>query len=123
MATLDGVTLPITMKYAPFFHEKRYVVTPTAGGAVSQRAYDNGIVQGDGTLEWTMELLCFSELCTLYTLYQQDGSLLFQGQYGEEYGVDFLSMKTTAQGGGNYSVQGTFIVRCVIRDICTAGYY
>lgn len=115
---LDGEELPNTMRYAPFIQEKRYSVTQTAGGAVYQQAYSNGIIQGDGILDWTMELLCKSELCDMYDLYQRPGDLLFEGQYGEKYVVKFLSMRPTAQGGGNFLINGQFLIRCVLADIC-----
>jgi len=122
MASLDGDTLPPTLRYAPFIQDKRYSITPTAAGAVFQEAAA-GIIHGDGILEWTMELLCFEELCLMYDLYQRQGPLDFVGQYGEEYVVEFVNMRVSAQGGGNYSINGTFIIRCVTRDICTSGYY
>lgn len=117
MTKLNGVTLPNTMRYAPFVQEKRYSIVPTIEGAVFQSPAA-GIIQGDGQLSWRMELLCFEELCILYGLYKLPGPLLFEGQYGEQLSVDFVSMTPEAIGGGNYSVQGLFIVRCVLVDIC-----
>lgn len=117
MTRLDGEDLPNTMRYAPFVQDKRYKVTPTARGAVYQQSSEV-LVQGDGILSWTMEALCFSELCDMYQLYKRSGALLFEGQYGERLMVEFISMKPAAQGGGNYSIAGQFLVRCVLADIC-----
>lgn len=118
MARLDGEDLPNTLRYPPFVATKRYSITQTAGGAVYQQAWSNGIIQGDGVIDWTMELLCFAELCQIYNIYKRPGPLLFEGQYGEELMVDFVDLRTTAQGGGNYSLNGQFLVRCILADIC-----
>ena len=113
---LDGEDLPNTMRYPPFVQEKRYSIEKTAGGAVFQEA--DGLVQGDGILDWTMEALCFRELCDMYRLYRKPGPLVFDGQYGEQLLVEFVKLTPTAQGGGNFQITGQFIVRCVIADIC-----
>jgi hypothetical protein len=114
---LDGDPMPNSMRYPPFIQDKRYVVNRTATGAVYQQSREV-LVQGDGLLDWTAELLCFEELCDLYKLYKRTGPLLFEGQYGEKMMVEFVSMKPTAQGGGKYSIAGQFVVRCVLNDLC-----
>jgi len=117
MPKLNDVDLPNSMRYSPFVQDKRYTVSPTITGAVVQFPAA-GIIHGDGQLTWTMQLLCFSELCAMYQLYQLNGPLVFEGQYGERLMVDFVSMVPEAIGGGNYNIQGTFIVRCVLNDLC-----
>lgn len=114
---LDNETMPNSMRYPPFIQKKRYSVNQTATGAVYQQSRET-LVQGDGLLEWTAELLCFEELCDLYKIYKRTGPLLFEGQYNEKLMVEFVDMKVTAQGGGKYSVAGQFIVRCVLNDLC-----
>jgi len=114
---LDGEDLPNSMRYPPFVQEKRFTLNPTARGAVFQQAADL-LVQGDGFIDWTMELLCLAEVCAMYRLYRKKGPLLFEGQYGEQLMVEFSQLKPTAQGGGYFSISGQFIVRCVLTDIC-----
>jgi len=114
---LDGDPLPNSLRYPPFIQDKRYTINKTARGAIFQQSADT-LVQGDGIIDWEMGLLCFKELCDLYKLYKRTGPLLFEGQYGERLMVEFISMKPTTQGGGNYLVNGQFLVRCVLNDIC-----
>jgi hypothetical protein len=122
MAKLNNIDLPNSMRYPPFVQEKRYSIVPTITGAIVQQPAA-GIIHGDGLLEWTMELLCYEELCTMYYFYGLPGPLDFEGQYGEEYVVDFINMRTTAIGGGKFNINGTFVVRCITTDICVGVPY
>jgi|JI9StandDraft_2_1071091.scaffolds.fasta_scaffold660966_1 hypothetical protein len=120
---LDGVDLPNSFRYPPFLPQKRTAIAKTAGGAIFQRAGSNGIVQGDGIINWTAELLCFDELCLMYQHYKKTGPLQFDGKYGDSYMVEMLSIEDEAVGGGNYNLVGVFIVRCVLTDICAESPY
>jgi hypothetical protein len=121
--TLNGITLPNSFRYPPFVPDKRYNLTPTATGAVYQEPAAGGVIQGDGVIDWTADLLCFDEFCVLNQLYYGTGPYEFIGQYGETYVVEFITFKAESVGGGLLNTRGSFVVRCVTDTSCGGTYY
>lgn len=121
MAQLGDLILPNTFRHAPYVPGLRYSVTPTATGAVMQRAAT--IIHGDGVIEWTAEGLCFTEFCQLNQLYYGQGPYEFLGNWNEDVVVEFVRLNATSLGGGYLSVTGSFVVMCVNDPACGGTYY
>lgn len=113
IATYNGDDLPKHFRYIPYIRKKRISKTPTAKAVIIQRA-DPETVDGEGSVEFSVEALYPTEYQDLLDKYNAGGYVNFVGYWGETYLVYFEEFRVDGVQGGLFNVSGKFTVICVI---------
>lgn len=111
IAQLGSLSLPSQFSYTPYVPRKRFSVTATVGGVVTQ-ASNPWIVHGDGTLPWVCNACYPWEWQQLYGLYVDNPltTYSFLGYWGETLTVRFTSLDQPKVRSRLFDAAGQFQV-------------